>query len=70
MKNKPRAVAVIIKNRKLLLLHRRKDGEVYYVLPRGGIEKNKSSEETVIREIKEELILALDNCMFKAYNCM
>ena len=30
MKNESRAVAVIIKNKKLLLLHRRKDSEGYY----------------------------------------
>ena len=30
MKNKSRAAVVIIKNRNLLLLHRRKDSEGYY----------------------------------------
>ena len=61
MKNKSRAAAVIIKNKKLLLFHRHKDGEVYYVLPGGGIEKNESPEEAVIREVKEELNLEVKN---------
>lgn len=52
--NNPRARAVVIKDNKILLIHRFKDGAEYYVLPGGQIEKGESPEETAIRELKEE----------------
>lgn len=56
--------AVIIENNKILLMFRRriKDGEVkeYYVVPGGGVENNESLEETVIRELKEELNIDIE----------
>ena len=45
---------IILKNNKILFIHRIKHGEEYYVLPGGAIEKNESPEEAAIREIKEE----------------
>jgi ADP-ribose pyrophosphatase YjhB (NUDIX family) len=53
MKNN-RATAIIIRNGKLLLIHRQKPGRDYYSLPGGGVELEESFEETCIREVKEE----------------
>ena len=49
-----RAAAVIIKNNKILLIHRFNHGEEYYVLPGGGVETEETPENAVIREAKEE----------------
>lgn len=46
---------IIIENEEVILLYRRKHGKVYYSIPGGGIEKGESLEQTVIRELKEEL---------------
>lgn len=51
---KERAVGVIIKNNKILLLHRIKKGWEFYCLPGGGIEPGETPEQAVVREIKEE----------------
>lgn len=40
---------------KLLLLHRIKNGEEYWVVPGGGVEDGESYEETVVREMQEEV---------------
>lgn len=56
---KKTARAVIIKDNKLLVFFRRKivDGEeiTYYAIPGGHVEDNENAEETVIRELKEEM---------------
>lgn len=49
-----RATAVIIKNGMILLIHRLRDGEEYFVLPGGGVEEGESIEEATTREVKEE----------------
>ncbi len=53
------ARAIIIKEGKLLTMFRRKvkGGQVmeYYVIPGGGVEEGESLQETVIRELKEEM---------------
>lgn len=49
-----RASAIIIKNGKILLIHRKKNNEEYWVFPDGGIEDGETGIEAVIREIKEE----------------
>ena len=49
-----RVAAVIIKERKILLMHRIKDGREYFVFPGGGVEENESLESALVREIKEE----------------
>jgi len=65
---KNRATAIIIRNEKLLLIHRQKPGRDYYVLPGGGVDLEESFEETCIREVKEETgldVLAL--CLVSRY---
>ncbi len=57
---KDRASAVIIKNDKILLMHRIKDNREYYVLPGGGVEDGESAEQALTREIKEEAGLSVE----------
>jgi len=52
-----RVCAIIIKDNRILLMHRIKNGQEYFVFPGGGIKENESEEDAVIREIKEELSL-------------
>ena len=49
-----RAAGLVIKNSKLLIIHRFRDGEEYWVLPGGGVDEGETPQEAVIREIKEE----------------
>jgi len=66
-----RAVGIIIRNKKILLIHRIKDGKEYYVFPGGAIEEGESSKEAVIREIKEELSIdrvIIDRFLFQIEN--
>ena len=55
---------VIIDDGKLIVFFRRKivDGKeiTYYAIPGGHVEGNETSEETAIREIKEELNLDIE----------
>ena len=49
------AVSIIEYNNKLLLIQRKnKDGKITYETPGGHVEKGETSEEAVIREVKEE----------------
>ena len=52
-----RVAAVIIKDNKILLIHRIKNGQEYYVFPGGGVKEGESLEGALVREIKEELTL-------------
>ncbi len=51
---KVRAVGVLIKDDKVLLIHRMQDGKEFWVLPGGGKEENETVKEAVVREIEEE----------------
>lgn len=59
---------IIIKDKKVLLIRRHKNGDHYYALPGGTVEKNETIEETAIREIKEEtnLDIALGKKIFES----
>ncbi len=52
-----RASAIILKNNQVLLIHRHKSEEVYWVFPGGGIEKGEEPLEAAKREVKEETSL-------------
>jgi 8-oxo-dGTP diphosphatase len=49
-----RAAAIIIRDQAVLLIHRRKPGKDFYILPGGGVELDESNVEACIREVKEE----------------
>jgi mutator protein MutT len=51
-----RAQAVILNDEnKILLVKHVKDGKEYFVLPGGGVEFGEAAEESLLRELKEEL---------------
>lgn len=49
-----RAVAILLKDDEVLLIHRTRDGKEFWVFPGGGKEDDESVEEAVIREVEEE----------------
>ena len=57
-----RASAIIIKKNKILLIHRKKNGEEYWVFPGGGVEDYETAQEAVAREVKEETNLNVTKC--------
>jgi len=61
---KKTARAIIINNDKLLVFFRRKikNGRefTYYAIPGGHVEANETCEETVVRELKEEMNLDIE----------
>lgn len=68
--------AIIIEDGKLLVFFRRKlkDGKhvTYYAIPGGHVENDETNEETVIRELKEEMNLDIEIVKYlgelEAYN--
>ena len=65
-----RVCAIIIKDNKILLMRRIKDGQEYFVFPGGRIKENESEEDAIIREVKEELSLdaKIDKLLFQIEN--
>ncbi len=53
----PRAVAVVERDAKVLVIRRHLDGRDYAVLPGGGIEAGESPAEAALRELREECTL-------------
>ncbi|MEO6509544.1 MAG: GNAT family N-acetyltransferase, partial [Nocardioides sp.] len=53
----PRAVAVVERDGKVLVIRRHLDGRDYAVLPGGGIEDGESAAEAAVRELREECTL-------------
>jgi len=49
-----RAAAIVIKDGKILLMHRKKNDVEYYAISGGHIENGESPEAAAIRELKEE----------------
>ena len=47
-------LAIIIKDNKLLVMHRNKFGHEYYALVGGGVDMGESKEEALHRELQEE----------------
>ena len=54
----PRAVAVVLRDRRLLVIKRHFAGRDYAVLPGGSVEPGESFEEAVVRELQEEATMA------------
>ncbi|NQT49455.1 NUDIX domain-containing protein [Candidatus Kuenenbacteria bacterium] len=59
MANK-RVSAIIIESEKILLMHRIKPDEDYFVLPGGSVEENENNISALIREIEEETSLEIE----------
>jgi ADP-ribose pyrophosphatase YjhB (NUDIX family) len=64
MRTKTRVSAIIISNDQLLLIHRKKEGKEYWVFPGGGVEEGETNEQAIIREMKEETSLDMENARF------
>ena len=62
-----RAAGIIIQDGKILLLHRQKAGEIYYIIPGGGLEAGETPQQAAKREIKEEtdLDVEIDELIFE-----
>ncbi|MBN2714003.1 MAG: NUDIX domain-containing protein [Planctomycetes bacterium] len=58
---KDRSAVIIVRDEKLLLLHRTKGNNKYYSIPGGRVEahKDETPEQTAIREIREETTLCI-----------
>jgi len=65
-----RVVGIIIKDNRILLMRRVRDGREYFVFPGGGVEENESIEEAIIREIQEELSInaKIEKLLFEIEN--
>ena len=55
-----RAAGIIVKDGKILLLHRQKAGRTYYIIPGGGLEAGETPQQAAKREIKEETDLDVE----------
>ena len=56
----PRAVAVVLRDGRVLVIKRHRDGVDYAVLPGGGGEPGESSAEAAVRELYEETTLTAE----------
>lgn len=65
-----RAVGIVIKDGKVLLIRRIKKGGEYFVFPGGKIEEDETPEHAVVRELKEEttLDIKINRLLFNLVN--
>lgn len=59
MRTNKRVSALVFKEDKVLLIHRFKNGDEYWVIPGGGVEDHETLDEALTREVLEETGLAL-----------
>ncbi len=52
-----RAVAIIVNNGKILVMHRINNEKEYHVFPGGGVESGETIKQAVLREVQEETSL-------------
>lgn len=64
------AALIINDNREILLIHRIKNNDEYFVLPGGGVEDSETEMDAIIREAKEETNLDImpDKIMLEIQN--
>lgn len=53
--------AIVVKDDKLLVMHRNKFGQEYYTLPGGGIDPGETGEQSLTRELAEETSVTVQN---------
>ena len=58
--NPPRAVAVVLRDDRVLVIKRHRDGQDYAVLPGGGVEPGESPSQAAVRELHEETTLTAE----------
>lgn len=65
--SRQRTAVIVVKDNKLLLIHRINNGKEYYVFPGGGREENESLEEGALRELSEETTIEgkIDRLVYK-----
>lgn len=61
MRTKKRVTAIVVKDKKMLLVHRKKQGKEYWVVVGGGVEDGEKLEEALKREVLEETGLKVLN---------
>ncbi|MBI3632290.1 MAG: NUDIX domain-containing protein, partial [Candidatus Vogelbacteria bacterium] len=61
MRKPIRAVAIVIKDKSVLLMHRINQGKEYYVFPGGGVEENETVKGALVRELHEETSIEVKN---------
>ncbi len=54
-----RATVFVLDKNRVLLIHRFKNGNEYYVIPGGGIEEGETPSDAAVRELKEETSLGI-----------
>lgn len=57
--NRNRSAGIVIKDDKVLLMHRFNKGDEYWVFPGGGVEEGETPEEATVREVDEETSIAV-----------
>lgn len=55
-----RVAGVIVKDEKILMIAHKKNGDVYWLLPGGGVDYGESLIEALEREFEEELNIRID----------
>ncbi len=61
MRTNNRVGAILRRGDEVLLIHRHKNGEEYWVLPGGGVEDEETNEEALIREVMEETSMEISS---------
>lgn len=59
MRTNVRVCAIIKKENLVLLIHRFKNGDEYWVFPGGGVESSETWDQALEREVKEETSLGI-----------
>jgi 8-oxo-dGTP diphosphatase len=60
MRTNKRVSAIVTRKSDILLIHRRKEGDEYWVVPGGGVEDGETPEQGLTREVKEETSLDIN----------
>lgn len=57
--NRHRSAGIVIKDGKVLLIHRFNKGDEYWVFPGGGVEEGETPEQAAVREMDEETMITV-----------